>query len=96
MGKVVKPEVMVVDLDLPRREGYAIVAGLGAADPLPITVLVPGTEDPAEAFATVLADPAHAARAVPLDRLLGTVLARSEAPPPERQQKVRALGGRAK
>ena len=93
---VVKPEVMVVDLDLPRREGYAIVAGLGAADPLPITVLVPGTEDPAAAFAAVLADPAHAGRAVPLDRLLGAVLARSEAPPPERQPKVRAVGGRAK
>ena len=72
------------------------VAGLGAVDPLPITVLVPGTEDPATAFAAVLADPAHAGRALPLDRLLGTVLARSEAPPPERQQKVRALGGRGK
>ena len=93
---VVRPEVMVVDLDLPRREGYVIVAGLGAVDPLPITVLVPGTEDPATAFAAVLADPAHAGRALPLDRLLGTVLARSEAPPPERQQKVRALGGRGK
>src|SRR5207253_7778470 len=31
----VRPEVMVVDLDLPRREGCVTVAGPGAVDPLP-------------------------------------------------------------
>jgi septal ring factor EnvC (AmiA/AmiB activator) len=88
---VVRPHVAVIDLDLPRRDGYAIVAGLGAALAAPHAVIV-GTGDPA-AFAATLADVTHATRAVPLDRILSSVLAGSEAPPvvDRKQQKVRAL-----
>jgi hypothetical protein len=88
---VVRPHVAVVDLDLPRRDGYAIIAGLGAALAAPHAVIV-GTGDPA-AFAATLADVTHATRAVPLDRIVSTVLAGNEAAPvaDRKQQKVRAL-----
>lgn len=88
---VVRPHVAVVDLDLPRRDGYAIVAGLGAALAAPHAVIV-GTGDPA-AFAATLADVTHATRAVPLDRIVSAVLAGNEAAPvvDRKQQKVRAL-----
>ena len=88
---VVRPHVVVIDLDLPRRDGYAIVAGLGSALAAPHAAIV-GTGDPA-GFAATLADVTHASRAVPLDRIVTSVLAGSEAAPvfDRKQQKVRAL-----
>jgi CheY-like chemotaxis protein len=88
---VVHPEVVVVDLELPRRDGYEIVAQLAAATLPPAAVLVPGRDDAATCFAALLADQRHAARAIPLGELITAVLGRSEAPPAERRQKVRAL-----
>jgi ActR/RegA family two-component response regulator len=89
---VVRPEVVVIDLGLPRSEGFAIVGQLAAADEPPGAVLIPGAEDPCAGFAATLADPAHAARLVTLQGLLAALLLRSEAPPVERRQKVRAVG----
>jgi CheY-like chemotaxis protein len=89
---VVRPEVVVVDLALPRRDGYAVLARLGTVDPIPSAVVVAGTEDPAPGFAAALNDPGNAGRAVPLSQLLEAVVARSEAAPVEKRHKVRAAG----
>jgi DNA-binding response OmpR family regulator len=64
------PEVVVVDLALPERAGYVLVAQLAACDPPPVTVLVPDEEEAAEAFATVLPELAPVSRLVPLADLL--------------------------
>jgi CheY-like chemotaxis protein len=90
---VVRPEVVVVDLALTRRDGYAIVAALGGAEVAPLTILVPTGEDPASSFAATLTDPTHVGRAMPLDRMLADVLKRTESPPQRRapHQKVRGL-----
>ena len=90
--QVVRPEVVVVDLALPRRDGYGIVARLAALDPPPSAILVPGPDDAPAAFSAVLADPVHARGALRLGQLLGAVLTRSEAPPVERRHKIRVIG----
>src|SRR5207244_11559609 len=89
--QVVRPEVVVVDLALPRRDGYGIVARLAALDPSPGVILVPGPDDAAAAFAAALADPVHAGGALRLGQLLAAVLTRSEAPPVERRHKIRVI-----
>jgi CheY-like chemotaxis protein len=89
---VVRPEVVVVDLALPRRDGYAVLARLGTVDPVPSAVVVTGTEDPAPGFAAALNDPANAGRAVPLSQLVEAVVARSEATPVEKRHKVKVAG----
>jgi len=89
--QVVRPEVVVVDLALPRRDGYGIVARLAALDPPPSAILVPGPDDAPAAFAAVLADPVYSGGALRLGQLLGAVLTRSEAPPVERRHKIRVI-----
>ena len=88
---VVKPEVVVIDLELPRREGYNIVARLATAEPIPSAVLIPGGGDAAGAFAAILAQPVYTGRCVSIRRVLSGALGRSEAPPTEQRPKVRAL-----
>jgi CheY-like chemotaxis protein len=91
---VVRPEVVVIDLELPRREGYGIVAQLGQLETAPTAVLVPGDDDTAAAFAAVLADPKHSGRALPLATLLGALVTREVTPAGDRRPKVRALTGK--
>ena len=61
-----------------------VLARLGTAEPVPGTVVMSGRDD-GKGFAAALADPAHAHRLVPLERLLSGVLTRSEARPAERR-----------
>ena len=76
---MVKPQLVVVDLNL-RREGYGIVARLAALDPIPNLVVIRGSADPSAGFASVVAEPAHAARTVALESLLLNVLRAKQAP----------------
>jgi CheY-like chemotaxis protein len=73
---MVRPELVVVDLGLPRGDGYALVADLAGVDPAPATVLVPrgaaGT-----GFAAVLRDRLDGDRAVTPTQLLSTLRAPS-------------------
>jgi two-component system KDP operon response regulator KdpE len=91
---VVKPLAVVVDLDLPRRDGYAVIAALGGIDPIPYAVVVGGSDDAPTALRAQLADGTHARRLLPLDKLVTELLARTETTPVvERKQKVRVLTG---
>ena len=65
-----RPEIVVIDLALPGRAGYALVAELAACDPPPIAALIPGDDDAATAFAATLAGQAHAERTLPLADLV--------------------------
>jgi CheY-like chemotaxis protein len=90
---VVRPEVTVVDLALPRRDGYAIAAA-AHGETSGVTVIVRAKEDPAPPFAAVLNDPSQVGRAVPLAQLLAAQLKRSESPAPKAApQKMRVQGG---
>jgi CheY-like chemotaxis protein len=80
---LVHPEVLVLDLGLPQHEGHRILARLSAAEPVPATLLVPGADD-AIVFGTICAQPAHAQRLLPLDRLLAGLFGRKGDAPPGR------------
>jgi hypothetical protein len=81
---MVRPEVAVVDLES-LREGCAIIAGLAGAEPLPHLILLLGAKDASPGFAHAVRDPAHASRALPLDRLVAELARRSESRPAERR-----------
>ena len=66
----VRPDVVVLDLDLPGREAFGILARLGGTDRVPIVALLPTGDDAAEPLAATLAEPSNAGRAVPLARML--------------------------
>jgi CheY-like chemotaxis protein len=89
---VVRPEVVVVDLALPRRDGFGIISRLAALDPPPTAVVLSVADDMQAGFAGVLADPMHSGRMLSLRQVLAQLVARSEAPPSERRHKVRVLG----
>ena len=67
---VVRPEVLVLDLDLFEQDGAGFIARLAACDPAPTLVLIVGNNNPTPAFAAVLTDPAHDSRAISLHTLL--------------------------
>ena len=90
---VVRPEVVVLDLDLPRQAGYGILARLSVANPVPCAVIVPGKDDATDAFSATLAQPGMSDLAVPRDRLLADAIGRQEALAADRRlQKIRAVG----
>jgi ActR/RegA family two-component response regulator len=90
---VVRPEVVVIDLDLPRQAGYGIVARLSLGNPVPCAVVVPGKDDATDAFAATLAQSGMADLAVPRDRLLADAIGRQEALAADRRlNKIRAVG----
>ena len=67
-----QPEIVLIDLALPGRMGYALVAQLAACDPPPLAALIPGDDDATAAFAAALAE--HAERMLPLGDFLIRVL----------------------
>jgi CheY-like chemotaxis protein len=74
-----RPDVAVVELGLPPRAGYGIVAQLAACDPVPHAVLVAGEDDPAAGFAAALGHPMHGPRMLPLGRLLARLAGNADA-----------------
>jgi CheY-like chemotaxis protein len=91
----VRPEVVVLDLELPPRHGYELVVRLAGASPVPSAVLVYGDGDDTGAGFAAALRAAPASALVPRDRLLADVLGRSEVPPEGRpQKKVYALAQR--
>jgi len=69
-----RPAVAVIDLDLPPRDGYALVAALADLNPVPTAVLISQTADGAARFAAEAADRSRAARLIPLQQLLNDLL----------------------
>ncbi len=90
--EAVRPEVVVIDLQLPPRHGYDLIVRLADARPVPSLVLVHGDEDDTvTGFTSALARGAPTGRMVPRDRLLADVLGHGEAPPEEKSQKMGSM-----
>jgi len=78
--EMIKPAVLVIEIDLPPRAGAGIVAQLAGCDPIPLAVLISGAEDAAVGFAAALANRQLASRFVPLRRALAQLLGREKKP----------------
>jgi CheY-like chemotaxis protein len=83
--EMVRPEVFVVDLGLPPRGAYEIVADLAAAESVPAVVLISRDEDVATRFLATLADRVGGGHALSRDRLLESARRRAEDPPSPRR-----------
>ncbi len=88
---MVKPQVAVVDLDLPQRDGYGIVAKLAAMSPVPTMLLVQGVEEAGARFAALLVDPSHRERMTGRDKVLATVAAWQPPVVKEKRSNVRTI-----
>jgi len=77
---IIRPEVAVIDLDLPPRDGYRLLTGLADLNPVPSAVLISKRIDGADRFAAEAADRSHAHRLITLHDLLGNVLRTTEPP----------------
>jgi CheY-like chemotaxis protein len=76
------PDALVIDLDLPKRDGYRIITeAIVGLDPLPFTVLVGGRVKSGEAFVSALRERATNDGQLPLPELLATLAWSSEVPP---------------
>jgi CheY-like chemotaxis protein len=74
---MVHPEVAIIDLELPPKDGCALVARMGLVQPAPLTVVVPKPSDTAAAFAAALAHPELGRATVATKELLARVLSQS-------------------
>jgi CheY-like chemotaxis protein len=88
---MVKPQLAVVDLDLPQRDGYGIVARLAGMSPVPTMVLVQGVEEAGPRFAALLVDPSHRERMTGRDKVLAAVASWEAPPVKEKRSNVRTL-----
>src|SRR5262249_30667037 len=77
---MVKPEVAIIDLELPPKDGCALVARMALAKPAPLTVVIPKAIDTAAAFATAAAHPELARLVIPAKEVLMRTLALTSAP----------------
>lgn len=66
-----RPDVLLLDLDLPAEDCAGLLGHLGAWDPVPTVVFVAGSGDPAPSFAAAPSDPAHSRRTLSFGALLG-------------------------
>jgi ActR/RegA family two-component response regulator len=69
-----KPAVAVIDLELPPRDGCALVAALADLNPVPTAVLISQTMDGAARFAAEAADRSRAVRLISLQQLVTDLL----------------------
>lgn len=82
---VAQPHALVADLDLPRRDGYAIVAAVAGCKVPPRLLLVGGDEHTTTALAGITRDPAQARLLQPLATVLAGLAGRVEAVPQDRR-----------
>lgn len=73
--EMVRPAIVIVDLAMPRRDGYALLARLATLAPVPTICLIADDAAAADAFAASLADPAVLQQARPRPRALADLLA---------------------
>jgi CheY-like chemotaxis protein len=90
----VRPDAIVVDLDLPKGDGYTIVASAAALlVPVPYLVLVGGRVNSGDGFADALVAVSDRSRVLDGPRLLEALATRSDAPHPEHEERrKRTLG----
>lgn len=95
-----RPDAMLIDLDLPKRDGYTLVArGLAQLDPPPYTLLVGGRSGSGKAFAEMLGSAGEQLLLQDLTAVLTTVCTRAEAtgqPKEARRQKRLPYGSRGR
>jgi CheY-like chemotaxis protein len=84
----VRPDAIVVDLDLPKGDGYSIVANAAVLlDPAPYLVLVGGRVNSGEGFTDALAGVTDATRQLDTKKLLAALSTRVETPPHEHEER---------
>ena len=91
----VRPDAIVVDLDLPKGDGYAIVvAAASLLDPVPFMVLLGGRVNSGEGFADAFGAAGDKGKQLAISRLLDGLATRAEATPQEHEErrKPKALG----
>jgi CheY-like chemotaxis protein len=91
----VRPDAVVVDLDLPKGDGYVIVVNAAnLLDPAPFMVLLGGRVNSGDGFTCALETAGDKSKQVGVDRLLDALATRVEVPPHEHEarRKPKALG----
>jgi CheY-like chemotaxis protein len=73
--EMVRPAIVIVDLAMPRRDGYALLARLATLAPVPTICLIADDAAAPDAFAASLADPAVLQQARPRPRAVADLLA---------------------
>jgi CheY-like chemotaxis protein len=72
--RLVRPDVVIVDLALPARGGHRVALRLRTLDPRPLALLVPADgEDAAAAFAAVAREPGQPTPALPHARVVDAI-----------------------
>jgi CheY-like chemotaxis protein len=91
----VRPDAVVVDLDLPKGDGYLIVVNAAnLLDPAPFMVLLGGRVNSGDGFTGALESAGDKTKQVGVDRLLDALATRVEVPPHEQEarRKPKTLG----
>jgi DNA-binding NtrC family response regulator len=71
--QMVRPEVVVLDLDIPPRSGLALIVELTGCPTMPMLVLLPGRQDVSKRTAVELTEASLGSRLLPPERLLDEV-----------------------
>ena len=67
---MVRPAVIVLELELPPGELHGVLAGVAVLDPVPMIVLVRASKDGGRGLAGALADPAQRSTLVPISEIV--------------------------
>jgi CheY-like chemotaxis protein len=83
---MVHPDVAIIDLELPPKDGCVLVARMALAQPPPLTVVVPKSSDTASAFAAAVVHPELSRMTVPAKELVTRAVGLMTAAPAVRRQ----------
>ncbi len=87
---MVKPQVVVVDLQLPMREGYELILRVSSLSPIPSLVVIPCEGDPAPTLAEKLRDRLASGQGMGAKQWLTDLMARKIAAVENRQRPAHA------